>query len=211
MVASYTQLLARRYRGKLDADAETFIGYAVEGVTRMQALINDLLDYSRIGTRGRRFAQIALDEVFAEACANLSVAIEQSGARVTHDPLPIVCGDRGQLIQVLQNLIGNAIKFRRPDQAPTVHLSAAKDGAATWKVSVRDNGIGIAPEFFDRVFVIFQRLHTRAEYPGNGMGLAITKRIIERHGGRIWVDSAPGSGTALWFTLPAATVETQTS
>jgi PAS domain S-box-containing protein len=204
MVASYTQLLARRYQGRLDADAETFIGYAVEGVTRMQALINDLLDYSRIGTRGRRLGSVALDEALDEAIANLTVAIEQSGARVTREPLPVVRGDRAQIVQVLQNLVGNALKFRRPDEAPAVHVSAAPEGASAWKIAVRDNGIGIAPEFFDRVFVIFQRLHTRAEYPGNGMGLAITKRIIERHGGRIWVDSQPDRGTTFQFTLAAA-------
>jgi PAS domain S-box-containing protein len=202
MVASYTQLLARRYQDKLDADANEFIGYAVDGVTRMQALINDLLAYSRVGTRGKEFAVTRLDECLQRALANLRLAVEQSGASVSHDALPTVVGDEGQLAQVFQNLVGNALKFRGT-AAPKVHVSARKLEGGAWEVCVRDNGIGIAPEYFDKVFVIFQRLHTRSDYSGNGIGLAICKKIVERHGGTIWIESQPPSGTAVHFTLPA--------
>lgn len=203
MVASYTQLLGRRYGAQLDADAHEFIGYAVDGVRRMQALINDLLAYSRVGTRGGDFVRAEMGTVLARVLDVLGPAIEEQQAEITHDPLPTVRGDVGQFHQLLQNLIANAIKFRRPDVPPRVHLSAERTGEE-WTFVVRDNGIGIDPEYADRIFVIFQRLHARSEYPGTGIGLAICKKIVERHGGRIWVESAAGQGSTFFFTIPDA-------
>ncbi len=200
MVASYTQLLARRYQGKLDEDADEFIGFAVDGATRMQALINDLLAYSRVGRRGRAFEATNTAEIVGRVTADLDVAIKEAGATITRGSLPVVMGDAVQLGQLFQNLISNAIKFRG-ERPPVVRISAERDGAA-WRFSVQDNGIGIEPEYAKRIFVIFQRLHSRAEYPGTGIGLAICKKIVERHGGRIWVESRPGEGTTFFFTLP---------
>jgi PAS domain S-box-containing protein len=200
MVASYVQLLARRYKGKLDADADEFIGFAVDGSKRMQELINALLAYSRIGTKGRDFAPIECESVLKATLQNLQIAIEDSQAVVTHDPLPTVRGDATQLGQLFQNLIGNAIKFRG-DRRPAVHVSAARNGNA-WLFSVRDDGIGIDPQYSERIFVIFQRLHSKEEYPGTGIGLALCKKIVERHGGRIWVESEPGKGATFSFTMP---------
>jgi PAS domain S-box-containing protein len=200
MVASYTQLLARRYRDRLDSDAEEFIGYAVDGVTRMQELINDLLAYSRVGTRGGSFGSIDLQEVVGRVLTTLAPAIEESGATVTSDPLPTVTGDPMQLGQLFQNLIGNAIKFR--GEAPAEVRIGAERGHDEWIFTVRDNGIGIAPEFVDRIWVIFQRLHSRDEYPGTGIGLAICKKIVERHGGQISLESEPGKGSTFRFTIP---------
>jgi len=201
MVSSYTQLLARRYKGKLDEDADEFISYAVDGATRMQTLINDLLSYSRVGTRGKKLAPTDLRAVFEAACNNLRVAIEESGATVVAGALPAVMGDDTQLVQLLQNLIGNSIKFRsvRP---PEVRVEAGRRGRE-WVVSVRDNGVGFERQYADRIFVIFQRLHTRGEYAGTGIGLAVCKKIVERHGGRIWAESEPGEGSTFYFTLPA--------
>jgi PAS domain S-box-containing protein len=200
MVASFTQLLARRYRGKLDADADEFIGYAVDGVHRMQALINDLLAYSRVGTRGAEPVDVPLDDVLKRVVQSLGPSIQEAGATVTSDALPVVRGDPGQLAQLLQNLIGNAIKFKG-EAAPHVHVSAERQDRE-WVLSVQDNGIGVAPEFRERIFVIFQRLHSRAEFPGTGIGLSICRKIVERHGGRIWVDESPGGGSLFRFTLP---------
>ncbi len=206
MVASYTQLLQRRYQDKLDADANEFIRYAVDGARRMQTLINDLLAYSRVGTRGKPFKKTDCEAVLQAALSNLQIAIRESGAEVTHDPLPTVMGDVTQLIQLFQNLVGNAIKFHGQDP-PRVHIGVERivepTGEDCWKFSVRDNGIGIEPQFFDRIFAIFQRLHSRDEYPGTGIGLAVCKKIIERHGGRIWVESTQGQGTTFFFTIPA--------
>jgi PAS domain S-box-containing protein len=201
MVASYTQLLARRYRDKLDDDAHEFIGYAVDGVTRMQALIGDLLAYSRVGKGGGAVERADLEAVFQRTLDVLRTAIEESGAQVTAGPLPTVAADPVQMGQVLQNLVGNGLKFRGAEP-PRVHVSAGRRGDE-WLIAVRDNGIGIAPEYAQRIFVIFQRLHTRAEYAGTGIGLAICKKIVERHGGRIWVESAEGRGSTFYFTLPA--------
>jgi light-regulated signal transduction histidine kinase (bacteriophytochrome) len=199
MVASYTQLLAKRYRGKLGADADDFIGYAVDGARRMQTLINDLLAYSRVGTRGKELASTDCEGVLEEVLVNLQTAMEETSAAVTHDPLPMVWADASQLAQVFQNLIGNALKFHGP-APPQIHISAqSNDG--DWRFAVWDNGIGIDPQYADRIFVIFQRLHAHAEYPGAGMGLAITKKIVERHGGRIWVESEPGKGSTFYFTI----------
>ena len=201
MVASYTQLLARRYRGKLDADADEFIRYAVDGVNRMQRLIQDLLAYSRVGTRGHDFKPLAAGRALERALANLKALVDESGATLTVGELPQVLADETQLAQLFQNLVGNALKFRGKEP-PRVEVSAERQGAE-WCFSVKDNGLGIEPQYFERIFVIFQRLHGKEEYPGTGIGLAICKKIVERHGGRIGLTSQPGQGTTFWFTLPA--------
>jgi len=201
MIASYVQLLEQRYKGKLDAKADKYIYFAVDGALRMQKLIEDLLTYSRVTTRGTPLGPVDTNRAFTHAVRDLSAAIEESHADVTKDRLPSVMGDEAQFAQLFQNLIGNAIKFKRPNTAPLVHVSAKKD-KKEWLFSVRDNGIGMEPKYFDRIFQIFQRLHTRAEYPGTGIGLALCKRIVERHGGRILVESAPGEGTTFFFTIP---------
>jgi len=200
MVSFYTQLLAKRYKGKLDADADEFIGYAAEGATRMANLIRHLLEYSRVSSRKPDFAPIDCEAVFEQSLTNLQMALKESGAVVTHDPLPQVEGDATQLVQLLQNLIGNAIKFRRPEMTAQVHV-AVEEKATEWIFSVRDNGIGIEQEYYDTIFAIFQQLHSRDKYEGSGVGLAICRRIVERHRGRIWVDSTPGEGTTFHFTL----------
>lgn len=200
MVASFTQLLARRYQGKLDQNADEFIGFAVDGANRMQQLINDLLAYSRVGTRGKPPAPTDLTEVLKDAEANLYQAIGESGAVITHDPLPVVSGDQVQLTQLFQNLLVNAIRFRN-EAAPRIHVSA-QAREEDWLLSVKDNGIGIAPEHQERIFAVFQRLHGRGEYPGTGIGLALCKKIVERHGGHIWVESAPGRGSTFYFNIP---------
>jgi PAS domain S-box-containing protein len=205
MVTSYVQLLARRYIGKLDSDADDFIRFAVDGAIRMWKLINDLLTYSRVGTRGKELEPTDCEMVLNQSLSNLKVAIEDNGAVVTHDPLPTVTGDNPELVELFQNLIGNAIKFRG-DEPPRVHVSASRNGNE-WTFSVRDNGIGIAPEYAERIFVIFQRLHSREEYPGTGIGLAISQKIVERHGGRIWMESEPEKGTTFYFTLPKEGVQ----
>jgi PAS domain S-box-containing protein len=199
-VASFTQLLQKRYQGKLDRNADEFIAFIVEGATRMMGLINDLLSYSRVGTRGRDFAPTDCAAVFKEAVANLGAAIEESGALVTRGPLPTVVADGGQLVLLLQNLIGNAIKFHS-NSSPRVHV-AAERREQDWAFSVEDNGIGIDPQYAQRIFEVFQRLHSRADYPGTGIGLAICKKIVERHRGRIWVRSRLGEGATFYFTIP---------
>jgi len=200
MVASYVQLLKRRYEGRLDEDADEFIHYAVDGASRMQLLINDLLAFSRVSTRGKPFAETDTEVLLEQTLRNLKIQIEEHGAVVTHDPLPVVMADSSQLFQVFQNLISNAIKFHGAEP-PRVHVTAGQSGEE-WLFAVKDNGIGIEPHYFDRIFVIFQRLHSKAEYPGTGIGLAICKRIIERHSGRIWVASEPGEGSTFFFTIP---------
>ena len=200
MVSSYMQLLSRRYKGKLDSNADEFIAFAVDGAKRMQQLINDMLAFSRVATTGREFKPVEADAALKQALANLKAAIEESHANVTFDPLPVVSADAGQLAQLFQNLIGNAIKFRR-QEPPRIHVSAERR-AKEWVFSVRDNGIGIEPQHLDRIFVIFQRLHTAAEFPGTGIGLAICKKIAERHGGRLWVTSEPGAGSVFCFSIP---------
>jgi PAS domain S-box-containing protein len=200
MVSSYVQLLARRYQGRLDSDADEFIGYAVDGAKRMQNLINDLLAYSRVGTRGSEFAPVSAEFLLQEALANLQLTIEDTQARITHDPLPSVLGDAVQLSMVFQNLLANAMKFRSAEP-PCIHVSVREE-QGEWIFAVRDNGIGLDPTFAERIFVIFQRLNDRTSYPGTGIGLAVCKRIIQRHGGRIWVESQPGQGATFLFTLP---------
>jgi PAS domain S-box-containing protein len=202
MVASYLQLLQRRYQGKLDADADEFIGFAVDGASRMKALINDLLALSRVGTQGKAFGPVDCGKILNDALDDLQLAVADSGAAVTHDPLPTVTGDEVQLTRLLQNLIGNAVKFRG-DTPPRIHVGARREGG-DWHFSVRDNGIGIDPQYFDRVFLIFQRLHGREEFSGTGIGLAVCKKIVERHRGKIWIESRPGEGATFHFTLPAA-------
>ncbi len=200
MVSSYTQLLLRRYGERFDGDAKEFMDYVVDGAARMKQLIEDLLAYSRVGTRGREFRPIASEEALGKALVNLRAAIEAGGATVTHDPLPLLEADDSQLAQLFQNLIGNALKFHGAE-APRVHIGAAEH-ATEWEFRVRDNGIGIEPEYFERIFLVFQRLHNKSEYPGTGIGLAICKKVVDRHGGRIWVESRPGAGSTMHFTLP---------
>jgi signal transduction histidine kinase len=200
MVASYTQLLAKRYKGKLDADADEFIAYAVDGATRMQRLINDLLSYSRVTSQGKEFEQVDCDLLLDGVLSTLRLTIEENRAIVTHDALPKVTADGGQLGQLFQNLVSNAIKFHGAEP-PRVHISAERRNHE-WLFSVRDNGIGVDPQYADRIFVIFQRLHDREEYPGTGIGLALCKKIVERHGGHIWVESQPGRGATFLFTIP---------
>ena len=200
MVASYTQLLAERYEGQLDEKAKKYIAYAVEGAIRMQRLVNDLLTYSRVSTRGNPIETTDSHSILGEAIRNLAAVIEESKTIVTTEDLPMVRADASQLVQVFQNLLANAIKFRS-ENSPLIQVTARDEGRE-WVFSVRDNGIGIDQQYAERVFVIFQRLHTRQEYPGTGIGLAVCKRIVERHGGKIWFESEPGKGSTFFFTVP---------
>jgi len=201
MVASYTQLLARRYEGRLDSDADEFIAFAKDGCDRMQGLIRDLLTYSRAGVNGRELSEVSCESALKEALLNLRASIEENCAVVTHDALPFLKTDQRQLAQVFQNLVGNAIKYRGAD-VPHVHISAMENGGKEWTFSVRDNGLGIDPQYFDRIFILFQRLHGREEFKGTGIGLAVCKKIVERLGGRIWVESEPEKGSTFYFALP---------
>jgi light-regulated signal transduction histidine kinase (bacteriophytochrome) len=198
MVASYTQLLSKRYKGKLDSDADEFIAFAVDGASRMQRLIQDLLAYSRVGTKGNDLRDTSSEEALEQALINLRGAIEASGAQVTHDPLPTVLADEMQLVQLFQNLVGNAIKYQNPG-VPRIHISAARNGGKQWTFSIKDNGLGIDPQYFEKIFGMFQRLHKREEFAGTGVGLAICKKIVERHGGSISVESQPGQGSTFRF------------
>jgi signal transduction histidine kinase len=201
MVASYTQLLAKRYKGRLDADADEFISFAVDGANRMQVLIHDLLAYSRAGRNGKLIHGVPSENALKAALVNLQAAIEESGAVITQDSMPVISTDESQLAKVFQNLIGNAIKYHG-DAAPCIHIGASKSDREEWVFSVRDNGLGIDPQYFERIFILFQRLHGRKEFEGTGIGLAICKKIIERMGGRIWVESEPGKGSTFYFTQP---------
>ena len=201
MVASYTQLLAKRYRGRLDSDADEFIAFAVDGCNRMQGLIHDLLAYSRAGTNGKAFCEVSAEDALQGALTNLRITIKQSGAVVSHDSLPAIRTDETQLTQVFQNLVGNAIKYRSAE-LPRVHISATTNGDNEWIFSVSDNGLGIDPQYFERIFILFQRLHGRTEFEGTGIGLAICKKVVERLGGRIWVESQPEKGSTFYFALP---------
>jgi PAS domain S-box-containing protein len=202
-VVSFTNLLRNKYKGKLDDTADEYIEYAVNGAQRMSNLIRDLLAYARVDARGGPAGTIACQEALDTALVNLDVVIAESGARVTHDGLPAVVADKTRLTQLFQNLVGNAIKFRRPGLAPRIHVGAKPDGDQ-WVLSVRDNGIGIAADQYERVFGVFQRLHPIDTYPGTGIGLAICRKIVERHGGRIWVESTVGEGTTFYFSMPAS-------
>jgi PAS domain S-box-containing protein len=208
MVASYTQLLSRRYKGKLDSDADEFIAFAVDGATRMQQLIQDLLAYSRVSSRGAELLEISSEAALKQAVINLSGAIKESDAVVSNDSLPRVLADESQLVQLFQNLVGNAIKYQKGD-APRVHISAVMNGNRKWMFSVKDNGLGIEPQFFERIFGMFQRLHKREEFSGTGIGLAICKKIVERHGGAISVESQPGQGSTFHFSLDATELKSQ--
>jgi len=200
MVTSYTQLLSKRYKGKLDTDADAFIAFAVDGASRMQRLIQDLLAYSHVGTKGIDLLDVSSEDALHRALANLHDAIETSGALVTHDPIPVVLADETQLVQLFQNLIGNAVKYHGRE-IPAVHVSAVRNGGGRWMFSVRDNGLGIDPQYFEKIFGMFQRLHRRDEFAGTGIGLAICKKIVERHGGKISVASEPGHGSTFRFSL----------
>jgi PAS domain S-box-containing protein len=200
MVSSYTQLLAKRYVGKLDSDADEFIGFAVDGASRMQRLIRDLLAYSRVGTNRIDLARVSSQKALDAALANLGGAVADSGAIVTSDRLPSVYADKMQLVQLFQNLVGNGIKYNRQD-VPRVHVSARRDGPGNWAFSIKDNGLGIEPEYFERIFGMFQRLHTRDQFSGTGIGLAICKKIVDRHGGSISVASEPERGATFTFSI----------
>lgn len=200
MVASYTQLLARRYKGKLDEDADEFIHYAVDGTQRMKRLIEDLLTYSRAGKGGPAAESVPAGRALDQALHNLQARIAECGATVEADPLPVVLASETVLAQIFQNLVGNAIKYCK-ERTPKIHI-AARDGETEWIFSVADNGIGIDPQYYERVFLLFQRLHGRQEYEGTGIGLAICKRMLQRMGGRIWVESEPGQGSTFFFSLP---------
>ncbi|MCX9010787.1 MAG: PAS domain S-box protein [Candidatus Methanoperedens sp.] len=201
MVSGFTQLLAKRYKGRLGRDADEFISFIVDGIARMQRVIEDLLAYSRVGTRGKPFEPTDCEDILNQAMTNLKVAIEENKAKVTHDTLPTVMADPTQMVQLFQNLISNAIKFRKKEEPPRIHITAQRRGNE-WVFPVRDNGIGISPEFKSYLFQIFQREHAASEYPGTGIGLAICKKIVERHGGRIWAESVQGEGSTFYFTMP---------
>ncbi|MEU9394557.1 ATP-binding protein [Streptomyces sp. NPDC048324] len=206
-VSSFTQLLQRRYGGQLDARADQYIAFAVDGANRMQTLINDLLAFSRVGRVHNDHQTVDLEAVLGRTLDTLSVAVEESGAEITHDTLPTVVGDPTQMGMLWQNLLSNAIKFRSPDRPPRIHISAASDDGH-WEFAVTDNGIGIAPEFQEKIFVLFQRLHTKDAYPGTGIGLAMCKKVVEFHGGTIKIDPEYRQGTRVVITLPAMTAET---
>lgn len=200
-MSTYSQLLSKRYRGMLDAEADEFLSFLISASARMSALVRDLLAYARLTTEQERPSSIALDEDLEAALTHLDQAINESGASVTHDPMPTLQVDRGQMVRLFQNLVGNAIKYRKPDQPPIVHISAEQKGAE-WVISIRDNGIGFDPKHASTIFEPFKRLHTDQEYPGTGVGLAICRRIVQSQRGRIWAESQPGEGTAFYFTLP---------
>lgn len=201
MVASYTQLLGQRYKGRLDSDADDFIAFAVDGARRMQMLISDLLAYCRVETAGKALVEIPSREAFDEAVHNLEGAIAESQAQITCDALPLVMADRIQLVQLFQNLVGNAIKYRTAER-PHIHVSARRGRPNEWIFSIRDNGIGIDPKYSERIFLMFQRLHSRDEFSGTGIGLTLCKKIAERHGGRIWVEPNEGPGSTFHVALP---------
>jgi PAS domain S-box-containing protein len=202
MVASYTQLLAQRYKGRLDSDADEFIAFAVDGCNRMQGLIQDLLSYSRAGANAEALREISCEGALEKTLRNLRPTIQDSGAMVTHDALPTIMTDETQLIQVFQNLIANAIKYHGAEP-PLVHVSATRNSGNEWVFSVRDNGMGMEPQYFERIFILFQRLHGQKEFAGTGIGLAMCKKIVDRLGGRIWVESQPTKGSTFYFALPA--------
>lgn len=201
MISSYTQLLTRRYKNKLDQDADEFMEFIVDAANRMQRLINDLLAFSRLGRNNKPFQTVKCEEVLKKTLFALKKQIEEQHAQISCDSLPAVSGDEGQLAQLFQNLISNAIKFHKKDEPPKVYISA-RGSPSEWIFSVRDNGIGIDPQFFERIFIIFQRLHGKTEYSGTGIGLSICKKIVERHGGKIWVQSKPDLGTTISFSIP---------
>jgi PAS domain S-box-containing protein len=201
MITSFAQSLEKRYKNRLDKSADEYIDFIVDGTARMQSLIDDILAYSRVGTRGAPFESVDMEKIFKDAVTNLKITIDESKTQITHEPLPVVYGDPSQLTQVMQNLLSNAIKFHQQGQAPIVHVSAEL-GMNEWMFSVQDNGIGIDNELFGKLFTLFQRLNPQDKYPGSGVGLAVSKRVMQRHGGRIWVKSQPGKGSTFYFGLP---------
>ena len=216
MIASYVQLLSRRYKGRLDTDADEFIGFAAEGAARLQNMINDLLHFSLLAKQPADFKRVDCETALEQALANLKLAIQDSGAIITHDPLPVLMADQALLVTLFQNLAQNAIKFRG-EATPRIHFSAElkdansvstqpaafKTKSYKWFFAVKDNGIGIEPQYFGRVFLIFQRLNPVGKYPGTGIGLAACKKIVEQLGGHIWIESQPGKGSTFYFTIPA--------
>lgn len=200
MVASYIQLLESRFDGRLDDETREFMSYAVEGAKRMQSLVNGLLEYARVESQGKPLQRTDMNVIFDQTLSNLEMRITETGAQITRGDLPWVMGDPVQLVQLMQNLISNALKFQKPG-IPRVSVTAEEKGGE-WIFACKDNGIGIDPKYFDRIFLIFQRLHRREEYTGMGIGLAVCKRIVERHGGRIWVESKPQEGSTFFFTMP---------
>ena len=200
MVSSFTQLLKKRYEGKFDEEADEFIGFIVEGSERMESLLDDLLNYSRITSAADKYQEIDLNTIIEECMFNLKIAIDEKNVEITCDSLPTVIVNRTQMIHVFQNLLANAIKFSGK-KTPKIHISSRRDGDK-WIISVSDNGIGIDSQYHKRIFKVFQRLHKRSEYEGTGMGLFITKKIVERHNGYIWVESEPGNGSTFYFSLP---------
>jgi light-regulated signal transduction histidine kinase (bacteriophytochrome) len=206
-IASFTQLLERRYKGELDSDADEFIEFIVEGSSRMKEMIQGLLDYSKIGTKEKELEAVKTENVLEKVISNLNTAIEENNAIITSDSLPEVMGDESQLIRLFQNLIGNAIKFKKAGENPKIHISVAEDKENNKYIfSFADNGIGLDSKYNDRIFEVFKRLHTIDQYRGTGIGLAISKRIIERHGGRIWVESELGKGSTFFFTLQKSSI-----
>ena len=205
-MSTHAQLLIEEYSGKLDAQADQFLASIVRASIRMSLLVQDLLTYARLATEEDRPSSVALDEDLEAALTHLGQAIEESGATVTHDPMPTLQVDRGQMVRLFQNLIGNAVKYRERDRLPKVHISAEQTGAE-WLISIRDNGIGFKPEYAAAIFAPFKRLHTAEEYPGTGVGLAICRRIVQAQGGRIWAESQPGEGTTFFFTLPVESTQ----
>ncbi len=205
-IGAYSQLLGRKYSGKLDAEADQFLNFLQSAAGRMSTLVQDLLAYARLATEVERPSSIALDEDLEAAITHLDQAIQESGGSVTHDPMPTLAVDRGQMVRLFQNLIGNALKYRKPDEAPKVHISAEQKGDE-WVISIRDNGIGFDPAYAEMIFVPFKRLHRAEEYPGTGVGLAICRRIVHAQGGRIWAESQPGEGATFSFTLPVESPE----
>ncbi|MDQ2710746.1 MAG: ATP-binding protein, partial [Acidobacteriota bacterium] len=201
-IASYMGILVRRYGGSLDEAAQTYIQFAISGASRMQTLINDLLAYSRVGTQGIAKLQLPFEQIVKRVAEALELMIRENSAKITCGSLPTVEADEVKISQVLQNLIGNAIKFRKPETSPEIRISAERH-ANEWQFAVADNGIGFDPKYCDRIFEVFQRLHGVGKYAGNGIGLAISRRIIEHHGGRLWAESRPGIGSTFYFTLPA--------
>ncbi len=206
MITVYLQLLSQRYSGQLDKEADEFIGYALDGATRMRQLITDLLAYAKIGRNNLFFTEVSLGKVLQQVLANLDLPIQENRVTITYDPLPTVIAEKTQMLQLFQNLLSNAIKFKSQHK-PVIHISVHQDDTH-WIIHVKDNGIGIDPKLSEKVFTIFQRLHTRQEYPGTGIGLAICKRIVQNHGGAIWLESEPDAGSTFSFSLPIAREKT---
>lgn len=202
-IASFTQLLERRYKGKFDSDADEFIDFIVDAATRMRKMIQDLLEYSRVTTQGHEFKEVNSGNILKQVLYSLKTIIDENNAKITYDSLPLIFADEAQIGRVFQNLISNVIKYKKPDTPPKIHISSVQDNEnKEYIFSISDNGIGIEEQYFDRIFNIFQRLHTREEHEWTGIGLSVVKRIVERHGGRIWLESEQGKGSTFYFTIP---------